>query len=332
MRTVHLNLLCEHFNLGSKINSVARIYGGLLHVMWRVDTNNGSYAVKQLSEDINLTDKAVVNNYDLTEKVALRFAEQSIPAICALIKSENFLFVIDNTGYLVYPWVDAKSLGRDEVSIGHALEITRLLAKMHLMDLQIEGMLEAEFDIHDNDKIIALADLAKQQNLLFGSSLRDNLATLLEINKNYHSAISTLKKHTVISHGDLDQKNVLWNLEGNPILIDWESARKLNPTYEIVNAALDWSGITTQFDKNLFAKMISAYKEVGGIIYNDILEAAFFGVLGNWINWMIYNIGRAANVQDSEQQKIGTEQVVQVLPTILRINGLMPELINTGKL
>ena len=86
MKTVHLNLLCEHFNLGSPINSVVRIYRGLLHVMWCVDTNIGSYAVKQLSEDIDLTVKAVVNNYDLTEEVASCFAEQGIPAICALTK------------------------------------------------------------------------------------------------------------------------------------------------------------------------------------------------------------------------------------------------------
>jgi hypothetical protein len=43
---------------------------------------------------------------------------------------------------------------------------------------------------------------------------------------------------------------------GNPILIDWESARKLNPAYEIVNASLDWSGITTDFDSKLFIKII----------------------------------------------------------------------------
>ena len=202
---------------------------------------------------------------------------------------------------------------------------------MHFIDLKLEESGEAEFDIHDNDKIIALVGLAKKQNLLFASALVKNLETILEINKNYHAAIFMLKGHTVISHGDLDQKNVLWDKFKNPILIDWESARKLNPTYEIVNAALDWSGITTQLNQNLFDKMIRAYKEAGGIIDENALEAAFFGVLGNWINWMIYNIQRAANLHDPEQQKIGTEQVMQVLPTILRLKDLMPDLINIGK-
>jgi predicted Ser/Thr protein kinase len=40
--------------------------------------------------------------------------------------------------------------------------------------------------------------------------------------------MSLLNKNTVVSHGDLDQKNVLWDKTGKPILIDWESACKIN--------------------------------------------------------------------------------------------------------
>ncbi|WP_154699415.1 phosphotransferase, partial [Legionella pneumophila] len=187
------------------------------------------------------------------------------------------------------------------------------------------------FDIHERGKIIALIDLSQKKKLPIASSLMENLVTILEINTNYHDAILMLKAHGVISHGDLDQKNVLWDSSKKPILIDWESARKLNPTYEIVNAALDWSGITTQLDKNLFGKMLRAYKEAGGVIDKDLVEAAFFGVLGNWINWMVYNIQRAANHCVPEQQKIGMEQVMQVLPTVLRLKSLIPELVNAGK-
>ena len=103
MKAVHLNLLCEHFSLGFPIECVGRIQGGLLHVMWRVETSKGSYAVKQLSKDIDLADTAVVKNYDLTEEVALAFAAQCIPAICSIRKSDKSLFIIDKMGYLVYP-------------------------------------------------------------------------------------------------------------------------------------------------------------------------------------------------------------------------------------
>ncbi|RLA48946.1 MAG: hypothetical protein DRQ97_02350 [Gammaproteobacteria bacterium] len=34
----------------------------------------------------------------------------------------------------------------------------------------------------------------------------------------------------MISHGDLDHKNGLWDASGKPTIIDWESAIKLDPT------------------------------------------------------------------------------------------------------
>ena len=109
-------------------------------------------------------------------------------------------------------------------------------------------------------------------------------------------------------------------------MIDWESARRLNPTYEIVNAALDWAGITTDFNITLFHKLILTYQQAGGLITNNAMEMSFYGVMGNWINWMMYNINRAITSQDPEQKTIGVEQVNQVLLTILRIKNIMPEL------
>ena len=70
-------------------------------------------------------------------------------------------------------------------------------------------------------------------------------------------------------------------------MIDWECARKLNPTYEIINAGLDWSGITSCFNKDIFIKIMRAYSTSGGHLNKNILQTAFNAVLGNWINWMV---------------------------------------------
>ncbi len=320
MNTTHLNLLCERMGLGSSLNAATRIYGGLLHIMWRLDTNKGSYAIKQLSKAIDLKNEQVIKNYEMSEQIASRFIAQGIPGVCAISQSQSqkHLFIIDGSGYLVYPWVNAKALGRDEINEDQALIIAPLLAKMHLMNLHIGGIGEPEFDIHDSKYLTDLIKQSTQMQLSFAEILNSNRFILLEINEDYLGSIEILKKHTVISHGDLDQKNVLWTDKKQPLLIDWESARKLNPTYEIVNAALDWSGVTTDLNVNLFHEMLKSYAEAGGLIEKQTIKAAFYGVIGNWINWMVYNINRAITQEDPEQKNIGVEQVVQVLPTILR--------------
>lgn len=328
MNQTHLLKLLEHFNLGRLIQEPQRVHGGLLHIMWRIDTSQGSYAVKQLSKNINLKDDDIVNNYEISERIAYQFANKGIPAIYAISKDKKYLFIVDNTGYLLYPWVEAKVLDKDAINQTWALEIARVLAMIHHVNLNLDELEEPEFDIHTNQSLIEKVDEAKRKNAVLSDLLRKNLDILLNINENYINAIAILRESIVISHGDLDQKNVMWTTANKPLLIDWESARKLNPTYEIINASLDWSGITTEFSKELFCKMINAYKDAGGIIDKRYVEAAFWGVLGNWINWTVYNIKRVIEPQNIEEKKLGKAQVLQVLPTILNIYKIKHELIN----
>ncbi|MBS0286702.1 MAG: phosphotransferase [Proteobacteria bacterium] len=328
MNQTHLVKMLEHFNLGQPIHAPQRVHGGLLHIMWHIDTSNGSYAVKQLSKNINLNDEKVVRNYELTECIAHQFANKGIPAVYAISKNGKHLFIVDNSGYLLYPWIDAKVLGQDAINQTRALEIACILAKIHLINLNLNDLDEPEFDIHSNQSLMELVDLAERKKVVFSDYLQNNLNNLLNINENYLNAIAMLNGNIVISHGDLDQKNVMWTAENKPLLIDWESARKLNPTYEIINAALDWSGITTKFDIDLFRSMIKSYKDAEGIIDKESIDAAFWGVLGNWINWTVYNIKRVIEPQNIEEKKLGEAQVLQVLPIILNIYKIKHDLIN----
>ncbi|MDP3269641.1 MAG: aminoglycoside phosphotransferase family protein [Legionella sp.] len=327
MKNYQIESICSYFKLGMPTKPPKRIYGGLLHVMWHLQTDKNIYAVKQLSKDINLSDDHIVENYNLTEHIASQFIQKGIPAVCATEQAGNYLFIIDDVGFLVYPWIVAKALDKDIVSESPALQIAVILARLHEINLQVPEILEPEYDIHTNDNLIALTQRAEEYRCSFSMLLNMHLADLLSANTAYHQAVPVLKKHSVVSHGDLDQKNVLWDKANNPILIDWECARKLNPTYEIVNGSLDWSGITTQFNPELFNKMIQTYKIAGGIINKSDFEASFYDVLGNWINWFAYNIERSCNPIDSEQRLMGIEQVTQVIPTILRINDLIKKLV-----
>ena len=104
----------------------------------------------------------------------------------------------------------------------------------------------------------------------------------------------------------------------------------MNPTYDIINTAFYWSGITTNFNTELFIKMIRRYQSAGGVINITNLEAAFYGTFG-WINWMMYNIKRSISKEESEQKTLGIEQVTATLAIILRLRAIIPELIKILK-
>ena len=106
--TVNLRFILNALGVGKATALPVRVYGGLLHIMWRIDTEKGTYAVKQLSRNIILTE-AVKTHYELTEKIAQRFINAGIPAVCALEIGGKHLIQTDDAAFLVYPWVNAKS-------------------------------------------------------------------------------------------------------------------------------------------------------------------------------------------------------------------------------
>jgi thiamine kinase-like enzyme len=47
---------------------------------------------------------------------------------------------------------------------------------------------------------------------------------IIELIKKYNENLNTINNNLIVSHRDIDQKNVLWDNVGNPMVIDWESS------------------------------------------------------------------------------------------------------------
>ena len=323
----HLERLCNVLGVGPPDRALAGVTGGYHHRMWRLESQRGTFAVKQLSVDADVNDADTVEHYNVTETIAETFASHGVPAIFALGHDGNYLQVIDSEGYLIYPWRAGSALDIFQVSTEHALEVARVIAGMHRAEINVPGVSQLQFDTHSEDNIIQLVELAGSFNRDLAKLLREELPNILGIVEHQRYAVQKLERHLVVSHGDLDQKNVLWDSEGNPALIDWESARKLNPTYEIVLEALNWSGIGARFDIQLFWKIIASYREAGGIIERDSVEASFHCVLGDWVNWLMYNVGRSFDTEDREQRTIGEQQVDLALTTLRSLGNELPDLL-----
>jgi len=129
MHQKHLKFICTEMQLGSPKEEVIRVFGSRGgSIMWRVNTEKGSYAIKQLAPSIDLKNEKMLTKYELSETIAYRFSQHGIAAVCALEKSGKHLIIIENTGYLIYPWVDGYTLARDEISETHPLNMVSLVA------------------------------------------------------------------------------------------------------------------------------------------------------------------------------------------------------------
>jgi Ser/Thr protein kinase RdoA (MazF antagonist) len=323
----HIEQLCTRLNLGKPCEGLSSIAGGFHHRVWRLETESGTFVVKQLAPDVDLNDDALIKRYNLTETIARKFADCGVSTVSALGQDGNFLQLIDAQAYLVFPWTDAVALDDGEVSIHHALAVAQLLAKMHSADLEVPGVESELGELSGEDDVAGMINIATKSSLKIASLLSEQRSLLMRIARQYHKALPLLERRQIVSHGDLDQKNVLWDSDDNPVIIDWESAHKINPTHEVISVALEWSGITADFDQTLYSRFVAAYTSAGGTITRNLLEAALHCVLGKWLDWLMYNIGRLVNLEDPKLRALGEEQVEYTLPVMMKLDALVPSLL-----
>jgi protein-tyrosine phosphatase len=328
MNTDHLKFLCSHHGLGAPTSVPTKVLGGFHHKMWRVETDRGTYAVKELCPDARRSVEEILKGFNASEAIAETFASVGIRAVFALKAAGDYLTFVEDQGYLVYPWCNHTALPLEQVDTRHGLEVARLLAKMHRADIDMVGVKQAELETFPVERIDELVQTAGKCRPLSAKSLRSQRQRIGEIVALYNKAVARLKKELVISHGDLDQKNVLWDERDRPVIIDWEAAGKHNPTCEIVRAALDWSGATSEIRPGLFRRMLEAYQDAGGELEVGAMEASLDYIAGEGLIWLLYVFGLSMEEADSEQEEVEAEQVELLLPTVLHMSQLKPDLLD----
>ena len=322
----HVEQLCELLDLGSPRGELGRVTGGFHHSMWRLDTHNGRFAVKQLADDMDMGCVATIKRINATEITAHEFSRQGVPALHALDCSGQHLHLIDGTGYLVYPWTTARACPKNGIEKKHALVVAGMLAAMHRSNIPVPQLQSVPPTPLTAERVTDLVTLARQRNVRESRLLEERLDDILAIVALHGPAVKVLSRQQVVSHGDLDHKNVLWDDSGQPLIIDWESAQRLNPTYELLLEALDWSGITAHFEAKPFVTFLQAYIDAGGRIVAGQVPAVSDAIQGVWVEWLLFNVGRAIGLHDPQQRAVGLHQVDLSVSTLLRMEKWAPRL------
>ena len=315
----HIHQLCEILDLGSPCGSLGQVGGGFHHRMWQLNTNCGRFAIKQLADDLDMRDAATVERINATEITAREFSEHGVPALYSLASARQHLQLLDGVGYLVYPWTKAIACDKNGIEKKHAITVAGILARIHRSDIRVPELHDVPALPLTTERVIDLVQLARQRNVRESQLLEARLDDLLEIVVLQAPALSVLQQDQVVSHGDLDHKNVLWDEAGEPLIIDWESARRLNPTYELLLEALDWGGITANFETAPFVTFIEAYLDAGGRVVADEIPAVADAIQAAWVEWLLFNVGRAVGLHDPHQRAVGLQQVDLSLSTLLRM-------------
>jgi Ser/Thr protein kinase RdoA (MazF antagonist) len=320
-----LQLLLDRLGLGSMESDPQPVLGGLIHHMYRVTTDLGVYALKLLNPTIMARPQAhldIING----ERIARGFAAHGLPAVSAIIGEDGPIHGLGAESVLFFEWVDGSVLDDRVVTTDHCAVIGRLLARMHESRLSIDGLIAPAQYSFGREHWEELMRGASSTEPSWLDDFREALPTLCSLSEKYAAAIPTLRSDTIVSHRDLDLKNVIWRRDGSPAMIDWESGGLVNPMLELIDAALGWCGqLSGTPEKTRFQSLVGAYGELRRID-RAMFEPAFSGCLGARMEWLEFNLQRSlAIATPADERELANRQVLATLVDILALSSRQSE-------
>lgn len=300
--------------LGTVQPPVLPVSGGFLHRMYKVTTDSGIYAVKQLNAEI-MSRPDARDNFLRAEKLECILEKNGIPIIPSLTVAGKKMQKADGCYFYIFNWVEGHITNWKDITNDKCYKAGNILGKIHAIEPGDREHLSPVFSHIDWCGYILRAKREKSE---LAELLTDNEALFLYAERELNKARSLLPDILCISDEDMDPKNVMWVGE-DPWVIDLECLDYGNPVSSVLQLALQWAG-TVVYDIDVgkltafFDGYLNAYDNHFRA-YGDV-----FGVAYTWVEWLAYNIRRAlGDCGDEEERKTG---ISEVRNTVRRIRYL----------
>lgn len=311
--------LFNKYKIGNIIGEPKSISGGLMHKMFKVKTEINIYAVKWLNPAV-MQRNGVMKNMINSERIANVFSNY-LPVVAALNIDNHIVLHSNNKYYMIFGWTEGNSIYPPLISKKHCYAIGSLLGRMHHLDITVPGVKKdnSESILYDWNGFMVKGE---EQKAYWIDTYAGIIDKLLHWNNLNNEANRRLSEDMVISHRDLDPKNVMW-YEDKPYFIDWEAAGYINPHQELLEVLNYWANDGSgELDRENFNTLLNAYKEhmiITEVDWDCVLNCGYGGMLG----WLEYNLKRALGIEsiDKEERALGAVQVIGTIKELERYDS-----------
>lgn len=288
-----------------------RVHGGFANRMYRLDTDQGSFAVKEL----NLLDR----RWTYRVEDVFRF-EQA--AFAAGIPMPEPISASHDT--LVHRWVEGEKVPEAPATPAYAFEIGEILAHIHALDV---AWTHASTEVPASQDWPELADRAAATRQPWADELASHAETFLAIARFVDSC--ERPGPVVLTHKDIQPWNLL-SRRGRPVVLDWELSGMLDLSGELGSTALSLAK-GPGFDDivpTVFRSVLHGYVAAGGALPPSG-SSWFVYMVGGWLGHTRWNILRClAGVQagTGPDLALSHESVRNGIRGLPELFGRLPEL------
>ncbi|MEN5073527.1 phosphotransferase [Isoptericola cucumis] len=261
-------------HLGTPTGPVRRVHGGFANRMYRLDTDQGSFAVKEL----NLVDRR--STYRAEDVLMFERA-----AFAAGIPMPEPVSASSHT--LVHRWVEGQRVPEAPVPAPFAFEIGEILARLHALDVEWP---HASIEDPTPRDWPELAERAAATGQPWAEELASHVQTFLAIAR----FVDTCERPgpVVLTHRDVQPWNLLAR-DGRPVLLDWELSGMLDLSGELGSTALSLAkgpGFDS-IEPTIFRRVLDGYVAEGGTL-PPAGPSWFVYMIGGWLGHTRWNILR----------------------------------------
>lgn len=318
--------ICTHYNLGQPIKLLTQITGGLLHKMWKLEAEKGIFAIKELNAEIMKRPNLILE-MNQSEKITNEFKNLGIGAVCGLEIDGQYVFESNKKFFIVYPWINGEVLKKvDQVTIEIAKKISSTLANIHKINLKNTKSTVVNLSLVDSTLWSSLKDKVLKTEYTWTSKCLNFIDSMGTWSSLSNLAITNINNIAVLSHGDMDMKNVIWDNKNNPQIIDWESSGLTIPIVELVKLALDWSGEAEgKANEIIFKEIFKTYTEIHNNIDLTEVKDALYISISDFLGWLEINLKRALQIIKCDQNELDIANI-EIPKTIDILNSRLKSL------
>ncbi|QHG92562.1 aminoglycoside phosphotransferase family protein [Coxiella endosymbiont of Amblyomma sculptum] len=306
-----------YFSLGPLLEDPVLISVGRLsnNEVWRLKTRSGSYALKRMSSE---SEEICREN----EKIVKNFQNSGLSSVISFPKGSC---LYGSYFFQLFDWIIGEKLVSEKITTKQTKIVGSLLANLHIHALDPSkldlAVLNNSFHSctysYDKDLWTDVLNKAILLGIKESDQLKSLALLLMETAEKSNIAAMQLLSSCIIGHRDISPNNVLWKTKEQPVVLDWELSGLIHPTTEVIGTAFDWSVVnSTQVDEHRYQKLVREYVRSGGILSQ--VRLAFKALMGVWLNWFLYSLGKFVGGKDSIA-RVAEYEAIHTLLTFKKI-------------
>lgn len=292
------------FGLPTPLITPSPVLGGWSHSVWRVETGDGSFAVKEMREGSGSWWMEHFDNATEFELAAWRARTIAMAEPVGVAGSTALLGRLqvgtDHRWYRCHHWVGGEQCLEDEPDPRRSAQVGGIVAALSRLNRQ-KGTTADQLPWNALDAYNDTVAEARARRVGWADALADLEPQVEQLHDEF-SELARLALPMWMSHRDLDPKNSAMRPDGALVLFDWDNAGPRLFESELLEAATSFAGQGTEVDAGCVTATLDAYVRAGGRPLT--FDHAAAPIAADGFGWIMLNAWRSLGHRDTtpEQQ------------------------------